>query len=512
MNAIKVTFSIFSKFFNQAVAYIALFFVARLMGPEPLGIVAFGMAYIALFQNFADLGFGDAHIKRVSEGRDLGICHGTLFSVKIVLNIVLVIVVLSTILFSKYVLHHEFISRIHEHVIYVLLGYFVFGNFSIMIGTTFAARKEVVKGNVSYMFGAVGNSAVKIIVAFAGLGAVYLAGANVINVLIIFLFQLYFLRGYPIKKPTKEYFKLYASFAIPIMFINFISNYSENIDKVLIQVFYTAKDVGLYSAGKQVTYFFSFLTSTTSVLLFPTISAFYAKGDVESIRKISAKTERYLSLLLLPIMSFIFIFSYPITILLLGNKFADLTPKIITVLTFAVYFEAITSNYISQITGTNHVRLAVKLTTILLSFNILMHCLFIPQKFLGIHLFGLGAQGASYATLISAILSAFVYRFFAFRITRARTSKSIFLHLFAAVAMALVMYALTRTVTSVHWYHLILFGIPGLASYIITLSLIKELTPADILYFKHNLNPGNILIYAKKEIREGYNNEKSIND
>ena len=512
MNGLKVTFSIFSKFLNQGIGYVALFFVARYMGPEPLGIVAFGMAYIALFQNFADLGFGDAHIKRVSEGRDLGICHGTLFTVKFFLNILLVGVVLSTIFFSKYILHHEFISKTHEQVIYVLLGYFVLGNFSIMIGTTFAARKEVVKGNISYTAGALGSSLFKIFVALTGLGAVYLAGANVINVLIIFLIHLYFLKGYPIKKPTKEYFKLYASFAFPIMFINFLSNYSENIDKVLIQAFWSSKDVGLYAAGKQITYLFSFLTSITSVLLFPTISAYYAKGDLNAIRNVSAKTERYLSLILLPIMAFMFVFSRPITLLLLGHKFEILTPQIITILTFAVYFEAITSNYISQITGTNHVRLAVKITIVLLSFNILLHLILIPDHFLGISLFGLGARGATYATLTSAIISGFVYRFFAFRITGAKTNKSILWHVLGGILMVLSMTVLSKFFPHFNWYYLIIFGLAGLVIYLGTLFILKELTLIDIHYFLNNLNPKHVGGYAIKEIKEGYNENKSIND
>ena len=58
-------------------AYIALYFISRDMGPEAYGIIGFAMGFVGLFTILTDLGFNSAHIKRVSEGKDMGTCIGT---------------------------------------------------------------------------------------------------------------------------------------------------------------------------------------------------------------------------------------------------------------------------------------------------------------------------------------------------------------------------------------------------------------------------------------------------
>jgi O-antigen/teichoic acid export membrane protein len=74
--------------------YLALFFILRYMGAESYGIMGFGLAYVGLFAFITDLGFNHAHIKRVSEGKDLKKCIGTFFVLKLVLIGIMVGIVL----------------------------------------------------------------------------------------------------------------------------------------------------------------------------------------------------------------------------------------------------------------------------------------------------------------------------------------------------------------------------------------------------------------------------------
>ena len=64
---------------------------------EALGTIWFSMAFVGLFWGFSDLGFISAHIKRISEGKDLGECVGTFTLIKAALTVVLVFVVLGSI-------------------------------------------------------------------------------------------------------------------------------------------------------------------------------------------------------------------------------------------------------------------------------------------------------------------------------------------------------------------------------------------------------------------------------
>ena len=113
MIARKVSLAFFSNVVTTGLGYISLFFVARYMGPEALGIIAFSLAYIGIFRSFSDLGFGSAHVKRVSEGKDLGVCNGTYFSAKMLLTVVMAIIVLTTIFIPRILGHSSLVSKDH---------------------------------------------------------------------------------------------------------------------------------------------------------------------------------------------------------------------------------------------------------------------------------------------------------------------------------------------------------------------------------------------------------------
>jgi O-antigen/teichoic acid export membrane protein len=504
MIARKMSFSVFSKFFNQALGFVSLYFVAHYMGPEVMGIIAFSTAFIALFQSFADLGFGTAHIKRVSEGKDFGTCNGTYFTVKFVLNILMTLAVLLTVLISKYFFHKNFISKEHEIVLYILLTANFAGNLSMMFITSFSARREVVKSNVAQIIGKIVSVGGKVIVAICGLGVIMLAGVSVISAVVILICYIYFFKGYPIKKPSKEYFKSYLSFAIPVIFMGFISKYSANLDKIMIQFFWSTRDVGLYAASKRISLVLDSIPKSSGALIFPTISYYHSKGNIEAIRDLSYKVERYFSMLFFPIVGFIILFSKQICLILLGPEFSLLAPEIFVILSVVMLIYAIGQPYSLQIPATNHIKLAAVLSVITLGANIFLNIIFIPKEILGIKVLGMGAVGAAYATLISAVLGTILNRIYAYKITKSKPNLVIFIHLFASLIMALVLYVLSNYFLKILWYHLPLLALIGGAAYLAILVVMREFNMKELRYFLDILNPVKLKDYAKTEIREDY--------
>ena len=504
MIARKMSFSLLFKFVEQGMGYISLFFVARYMGPKALGMLAFGLSYIALFQPFGDMGYGTAHTKRVSEGKDLGRCNGTYFTIRITLLSVMTLVVLGSVFFSKFVLDKTFISKEHELVIYILLFHNFIAGIAAMLKVTYTARKEVAKVNISNIAGKFVTVSGKVIVALSGLGVVMLAGANLIGSIVILIVAIIFFRGYPLKKPSLEYFKNYTRFAIPVIFIGFLSKYAANIDKVMIQFFWSAADVGYYSAAKQITMIFSSITLSSAALIFPTISHYHSKNNFEAIRVLSDKAERYLSMILFPVIAFTIVFSKEICSLLLGSRFMVSAPMILIILICVVYINAISSNYASQIMGTDHIKLLAKLSVLTMGLNILLNVLFIPENILGVPLLGMGAAGAAAATLTAALIAGIIYRIFAFKITRAKTNPVLLFHLSAALIMVALLYLFKLFTPVIYWYHLIIFGILGTFVYLLTLVILKEFNKKELQYFLNILKPAELKNYALDEIKGGY--------
>jgi len=503
MIARKVSLTFFINLVIHILGFLSLYFVAHRMGPQVVGIISFAFAYIGMFRAFSDLGFGSAHIKRVSEGKDFGRCNGTYFMVKSLLTILMTIVVLITIFVTKFAQHKSFISRQHELVLYIILLSTVIGNFSMMFLITFSARKETAKQNVPLLIGKIVETPGKILVAIAGWSVIFLAGAHLVSTVVTLLFFIYLFRDYPIKKPNMEYFKSYATFALPVMFIGFLSSISQNLDKVMIQFFWSTVDVGHYSAAQRISFILSFITTASITLIFPTISAYHAKGNIENIRNVSNRAERYLSMIFFPVVAFIFVFSQPICQILLGTKFIPAAP-ILMILSLVALVDGISQPYTQQTGGTNRIVLAAKLSTVTFGLNILLNLLLIPRKIGSLHLLGMGSIGAAIGTLISIIVGSVLFRIYAYKITGSKPMFSVLLHLIAATIMGTILHLISKHITDISWYHLILFAFLGIILYIGVLYVFHEFTKNDLNLFLNILNPIKLKNYIIIEIKGGY--------
>jgi O-antigen/teichoic acid export membrane protein len=143
-SALIVAVNILSAF----VGWIGLVVIARLWGgfaPTAVGVIGFGMAFVGMFNVIADLGFSAAHVKRISEGKDLGECIGTYAAIKILLTGIMAALVIGGIAIWKYVLHNEFFDASKESIIYVFLIYYIFSNLASIALQTFVGRKEIAK-------------------------------------------------------------------------------------------------------------------------------------------------------------------------------------------------------------------------------------------------------------------------------------------------------------------------------------------------------------------------------
>src|SRR5512137_436069 len=111
MIARKSALIIITQFFTRSLGWIGLLILAKLWGgfaPEALGVIGFAMSFVGIFNIISDLGFGQAHVKRISEGKDLGTCIGTFFTIKIILTNAMVLIVLLAMVFLEFVLHQGF--------------------------------------------------------------------------------------------------------------------------------------------------------------------------------------------------------------------------------------------------------------------------------------------------------------------------------------------------------------------------------------------------------------------
>ncbi len=483
--------------------FVALFFIARYMEVEQLGIVAFALSFVTMFGIIKKFGFDQAHIKRISEGKDLGECVGTFFTIKIILTTVFVVIVLGAIYIWTDILGRGFETPEHVIAIYVILGYSVIASFTEVMKMTFMAKKEIAKLQISMFLGTVMRVCATIFVALAGKGTIELAFTYIIAETTVMIVAGMFFSGFSIKRPSMKLFKSYFVFALPVVITSSIAVIITNIDKIFIQLFWGAQEVGYYFAVNRFSMFLITFSAAVALLLFPTISELHVKNDKKQIISIVNKAERYLSMFTFPIVFFMIVLPRPIIHILLADKYYPAAP-VLQVLSIWALISITTRVYGPLVFGMNQPWLAAVAGSVRVSLNIVLNLLLIPVdiKILGIQGFGLGATGAAIATLAVGIFGFIYYRVVAWYIIGLKWNpKYILKHLMAASIMAFSLYYINTIFEIARWYHLISIFFIGVGIYIGILYLIHEFKKDDYNFIMDTVNPKKMISYIKGELK-----------
>jgi O-antigen/teichoic acid export membrane protein len=484
-------------------AYIALYFISRDMGPETYGIIGFAMGFVGLFTILTDLGFNSAHIKRVSEGKDTGTCIGTYLVSKLGFAMLFTSIVVGVVLVWKFIFGRGFESPTHELAIYIILGYYVVNSIGTFFYNTYSATKEIAKAQIPLVMGTVARTIAILFVALSGLGVLALAWAYVFGEVIFLCISILFFRGFHIKKPTKDCFKNYSVFAWPLIMVGISYTIITNTDKVLIQLFWTSEEVGYYFASFRIVQFLLVAASAVGTLLLPTISGFHSNEDIDSIKKTVFLSERYISLLIFPMVIGIVVLAEPTVRILLSASFYPAVP-ILMVLPFFVILEALSQPYMYQVIGMNKPTLARNRILIILGLTVFFDLLLIPSniKSLNLKLFGLGALGASIATVIGYAAGLIYCRYAAWTLAKNPLNPRILLHLLSASIMGFVLYELLRFLPIQRWYILIGYSLLGLGIYLFILFLLREFTKKDLDFVLDLFNVKKMWKYMREEIKK----------
>ena len=161
------------RYLSRFIGWIGLITIAKFWGnfaPEALGTIAFAMSLIAMFDVLSDLGFSKAHIKRISEGKDLGTCIGTFAATRLLFSLIMVSVLFASIFILETFFNNEISDASTKSVIYIMAVYYVFLNLQKVALSTFQGTKEIAKRQIVMLFENIVKVPLMIIVVFAGVG------------------------------------------------------------------------------------------------------------------------------------------------------------------------------------------------------------------------------------------------------------------------------------------------------------------------------------------------------
>ena len=490
-------------FMNNVLAallgYVAMFFVIRYMGKEALGIVAFGISFAGLFSFLANLGFDSAHTKRISEGKDLGKCNGTYFSIKLLLIGLFLFVVFLSLYIWKNIMGNGFESPLHEEAVYISSIYWAF--FSLLMGfmATFNGRKEIAKSQTIRFFNDISRSTMMIIVALSFAGVLALAGAYLAGTLIALLVALYLFKSLPISRPDREYARFYTKFALPLAIASSMLVVASNTDVVMIQWFWNSADVADYYASKKIAMILTMISMAVSTALYPALSSHYAKGEVDIIKEKTVTAERYLSIFMFPVAFFILVFPENIIVIMLSRAMLTSVPTL-RALTLLYALIVLNYPYNNLVAAMDRTPIIGKINIVRALLNIGLNLVFIPVSFMGMTMLGMGAFGAAIATFIAFLVTTISLRFAAYGLAGVVVDSRIFKHIIAGLLTSIIFYAID-TSWAVRWYSLLLLALLFVSVYFAILVVMKEFTKKDFDMLIDAIHPGKMAKYVNGELR-----------
>ncbi len=517
----------------RLIGWIEFIIIVKLWGgfaPEALGIIGFTMSFLAVFNIAADLGFGAAHVKKISEGKDLGTCIGTFAAIKIVLTSLITAIVIITIFILKNTAHEEFYDTTTEPLIFIFLIHNILSHLLSIPITTFTGKREMVKREFPYIIGSIIGLPFVILVVMAGASAAsisptfvwpsylqslqqFLAGhaveslavAYMISTMVTLLIGMWFLRRYPLKKPSWKLFRSYFSFAMPMMLLPIIGIIIGNVDKLMIGYFWSPVEVGYYFTMAALVGIVSIFPSSVAAVLFPVISEYRSNENFVKIKQTIRLAERYISMITTPIIIGIMVLVIPVINIVMSDAFLPAAP-VLVILAISSYISCINGPYISLTKGMNKPSILIKIGIATVLISIPLNYLFIPKNGL-LSSFGIqGAAGAAVATVLSILVGFFGLRIAAKKLTgisimQSHTPR----HIIASLSMGIVLYLLafhTPFFQVIHWYHLFMFIGIGTVTYLGILFLLKEFNKQDLDFFLDLLHPKKMLKYVSSELKE----------
>ncbi len=500
MLARKSLLMISSLLLTNIFGFVSWYFITNNILQEYVGSIGWAISFLGLVGFFIDFGFSTAHIKKVSEGKDIGKCIGTYATVKTVLLMLLIIVVFVSIELYKIIPGVGFKGSYDEDIIKIMLVWMLLSGLSTIALNTFVGRQEIAKSQLPLMVGAIVQSLVTIYIVL-NYNDVYLyAVTYIIGSSLTLYVSFLLMKDYSIKLPSWKLFKEYFKFALPLMLSYGAAPIILFLDKVMLGIFWENSDVSIYWNAQKYAMLPDMMTATFITVLFPAFSALIAKGSISKVKSITLEAEKYISMVTFPAAFILMALSVPFIEIVSDKTYSD-SALVFSILMGWVILRALNRPYVSHFAAFNKTIYPMIITILNIPINTILNLIFIPESIYGVKLLGMGPSGAALATLISIFIQFFVVRYLSRKLIKVPINWCVPKHIVSAAIPTLLIYLFQLEVAGIHrWYEVIGIGIIGVAIYLGILILFKEFGKKDLDMIIDTIDAKKMFRYLKEEI------------
>jgi O-antigen/teichoic acid export membrane protein len=396
----KNSFLILSaEFLNKILMFSLSIIIARYLGAEGYGQFAFAMSFASLFFIFADFGISTLAVKEIARNNDIAKKYLNNFAIlKLLLSIV-------TILLLCLVL--SFIGKPFsiELMVYLFGGYILISSTSEFISSIFRAYEKMEYIALSIIIRAVLLTTFGSIFIFLDLGIYYVIFSYLLSSLFCLFFLIYSLQKNILKFSLEfdfnfnfELLKRASPLALSLAFASIYLS----IDTILISYFIGDIEVGIYSIGYGLTIVLYAIPAILTNVYFPKMSIYF-KSDKLKLRSTLRLLLLKLSILVVPIVIFLYFFASHIILLFYGPEFSS-SIIIFQILLLALFLKFFSFPYAFLLVAADQQNIRLFIQAFTAIFNLIANIIFIPSH---------GIAAAAITTVLSELLLVTMYYFFA---------------------------------------------------------------------------------------------------
>jgi len=369
------------------IGYIATFYFAHYLGPAVLGAYFLFLAYYGIFDLIGDGGFGGAAVKRISEGKAQNEYYTAFFIMRMVLLCLSVV---------TFIIISPFLTGLEKNgLLYWLIIALVAGTLASITGINLYGTAQVGIIQVSNLFNTIVKNLVQILAVFIGFGIGGLVAGFIAGMIAVIVFNLRFIR-LGLSRCDRSHFTGLFSFSVWTFLSSgglLIFTYA---DTILIGIFMTETDVGIYRVSFQLASVASFLVIVFHTVLFPRISKWHAEKQFSLIEYSMTRAFTYSLFLAIPVTAGGIILSGKLLYFFYGAAFEPGAPILIILLFIQIanifmYLQTMCLNAMDM------PKISFYITAASAVMNIILNILLIPV---------FGITGAAVATLVTITMNA----------------------------------------------------------------------------------------------------------
>jgi len=401
---------------------------SHLLGKDLMGVYYLFLAYYGVFNMIGDGGFGQAAVKRISEGNDQNAYLTAYAALRALLIIASTLILL---LISPYFIDLQSYDLVLWIILALTASFFGHAVTYGIYGLGHVGVYSISNGISEFI-----RIVFQIIAVLLGFSVFGLFGGVIAGIIISGIICL----RYFTFKPAKFSFRHISSLSVYGFWIFLIGTGSivfAYADTIFIGYFMTNGDVGVYRTAYQFTSLAAFLSVAIATTLTPKISHWSANNHIDKIAPVITRGITLSLLLAIPVAFGGILLSERLLYFFYGADFAEgaLACSILLIMQIISVFTLLLG---VALTASDHARQAFYATGMAALLNIALNIFLIPA---------FGINGAAVATLISYTLNAILISHFLKRYITVRLELLPLAHIIiASLVMALFVFVYIRFV------------------------------------------------------------------